>query len=81
MHPLELSSKIIDTQETLGVTTRITNELSEINQQIAIIESFSHSIVFRTSDGLVVFDTSGVYTGQEVVKALRSWNKDRINKM
>jgi alkyl sulfatase BDS1-like metallo-beta-lactamase superfamily hydrolase len=81
MHPLELSSKIIDTQETLGVTTRITNELSEINQQIAIIESFSHSIVFRTSDGLVVFDTSGVYTGQEVVKALRSWNKDRINKI
>lgn len=77
-----LSDKVID-QGTLdvidGPVNRITQELSELGNNLAVVESFSHSVVFRTEDGLVVFDTSGAATGIPVVEAIRAWSKDRFN--
>jgi alkyl sulfatase BDS1-like metallo-beta-lactamase superfamily hydrolase len=76
---LEISSRIIDTGIAPGPVNRITHELSEIADGIAMVEAFSHSVLFRTDDGLVVFDTSGAQGGKLVVNAVRGWSKDRFN--
>jgi alkyl sulfatase BDS1-like metallo-beta-lactamase superfamily hydrolase len=78
---LALSTKIIDEGITDEPTNRITHELSELSDDIAIVEAFSHSVLFRTEDGLVVFDTSGVPSGNRVVKAVRGWSNDRFNSL
>lgn len=79
IHPVQLSNEIIDTETFKGLTTRITNELSEITPEIQLIESFSHVGILNCDKELVIFDTSGVFTGQEVVKKLRSFTDKPIN--
>jgi alkyl sulfatase BDS1-like metallo-beta-lactamase superfamily hydrolase len=76
---LALSSRIIDTGVAPGPVNRITHELSEIADGVAMVEAFSHSVLFKTDDGLVVFDTSGAQGGKLVVDAIRTWSKDRFN--
>ena len=78
---LALSSKIIDEGVAHEPINRITHELSEIDDDIAIVEAFSHSVLFRTEDGLVVLDTSGVASGNRVVEAIRGWSRDRFNSL
>jgi len=75
----ELSEKIITEGVANEPVNRINHQLSELTDDIAMVEAFSHSIVFKTDDGLVVFDTSGAAGGQAVVDAIRGWNKDRFN--
>ncbi len=81
---LKLSTDIID-QKNLdpdfdpGPVNRITHELSELASDIAVVEAFSHSVLFKTDDGLVVFDTSGDRGGSRVVQAIRGWSDDRFN--
>jgi alkyl sulfatase BDS1-like metallo-beta-lactamase superfamily hydrolase len=75
----ELSTKMIDSGEVHGSPNRITNELSELDDDIAIVESFSHSIALRTDDGLVCFDASHASTGPAVVSALRTWSAERVH--
>lgn len=79
MHPLELSTLILDSGEANERTNRITNEVSDIADDISIIESFSHVLSFKTEDGLVCFDTSGAGTGTACVEALRGWTDDRVH--
>ena len=76
---LALSSKIIDEGVASGPVNRVTHELSVIADGIAMVEAFSHSVVFGTEDGLVVFDTSGAQGGKRVVEAIRGWSKDRFD--
>ena len=76
---LALSTEIIETGVADGPINRITHELSEIGDRIAVVEAFSHSVLFQTEDGLVVFDTSGVASGNRVVEAIRGWTSDRFN--
>src|SRR4030095_4208321 len=71
---LALSAKIIDEGVATGPVNRITHELSEIADGVAMVEAFSHSVVFRTNEGLVVFDTSGAQGGDLVVNAIRGWS-------
>ncbi len=78
-HPLELSSLILDSGEASERTNRITNELSDITDDISIIESFSHVLTFKTDDGLVCFDTSGAGTGTACVEALRGRTDERVH--
>ena len=78
---LALSTKIIEEGNTDEPINRITHELSELSDDIAIVEAFSHSVSFRTEDGLVVFDASGVPSGNRVVKAIRGWSYDRFNSL
>ena len=80
-NPIELSAKVIDSQEAIEPTNRVTNKLTEINPDIAIIESFSHMIAFRTEEGLVTFDASGEASGFAVVESLRQWNADPIHSL
>lgn len=77
-HPIELSTRIIDTGAT-DAPNRVTNELSELTDGVALVESFSHSIAVDSGDGLAVFDTSGVFTGQAVTEALRAWSTDPVD--
>jgi alkyl sulfatase BDS1-like metallo-beta-lactamase superfamily hydrolase len=70
---LELSSRIIDAGVADVPVNRVTQELSEIGDGLAVIESFSHVVVLHTEDGLVLFDTSGVAAGVRCVEALRKW--------
>jgi alkyl sulfatase BDS1-like metallo-beta-lactamase superfamily hydrolase len=76
---LSLSARIIDEGTLQGPVNRITHELSEIGTGIAVVEAFSHSVLFQTADGLVVFDTSGAQGGSRVVEAIRGWSQDRFN--
>src|SRR5687767_10557901 len=76
---LTLSSRIIDSGVPEDPQNRITQELSEVADGIAVIESFSHVIAVRTAAGLVAFDASGVRTGDAVVASLRGWSGDPVS--
>jgi len=72
---LSLSSRIIDDGAAI-FPVRINQELSEIGDGIAVVESFSNVIALATDEGLVLSDTSGALTGGAVVKSLRAWSDD-----
>ncbi len=78
---LELSARVIDSGVVGQPVNRVTQELSEIEDGLAIVESFSHSIAVRTDEGLAVFDASGAATGHRVVRALRAWSGDRLHSL
>ena len=71
VHPIELSTRIIDSGVVDTPPNRVTQELSELADGVALIESFSHVLVVDTGDGLVAFDSSGAHTGRAVVESLR----------
>lgn len=75
---LALSSRIIDTGVADEPVNRVTQELSEVADDIAVVESFSHSVVLRTDDGLVAFDASSAFTGTAVVESLRGWSTEPV---
>jgi alkyl sulfatase BDS1-like metallo-beta-lactamase superfamily hydrolase len=75
MHDLlALSSRIIDEGVANEPVNRVTQELSPVADDLAMVESFSHVVVLRTDDGLVCFDTSNARVGGLVVDAVRSWS-------
>ena len=74
MDILELSSRPIDSGTITEPTNRVTNELTELADGLALVESFSHSAVLDTGDGLVAFDASASMTGSAVVDAIRTWS-------
>ena len=79
---LALSRHIIDTgvvDSGTGPTNRLSNELSEIADDLAVVESFSHCVAWKTSEGLACFDASGVITGPLVVKALNKWTSTPVS--
>ncbi|HJL88801.1 MAG TPA: alkyl sulfatase dimerization domain-containing protein [Acidimicrobiales bacterium] len=71
--PVELSSRIIDTGTAEPPHNRVTGELTQVDDDIAVVESFSHCWVIRTDEGLVCFDTSGARSGAGVVESIRNW--------
>ncbi len=76
---LDLSSRIIDERIVDERAVRVTNELSEIDDSLAMVESFSNVVLFRTDDGLVLFDASGKATGPAVVESIMSWSADPVH--
>jgi glyoxylase-like metal-dependent hydrolase (beta-lactamase superfamily II) len=76
---LDLSARIIDSGVADQPVNRVTNELSELGDDLAIVESFSHCIAWDTGEGLVCFDASGAFTGQAVVEALRLWRTSPVS--
>ena len=75
---LELSTRIIDSGTASEPVNRITNELSELADGLAIVESFSHSVVVDSGEGLVAFDASHAQTGEAVVAAIKGWTSDPV---
>lgn len=81
---LEISSAVLDgkkTEQEVGPMNRVNFRLSELTSHIAVVEAFSHCVVFDTDDGLIAFDTSGPAGGSRVVQALRQWRKDPFNSL
>lgn len=76
---LGLSARIIDSGVADEPVNRITQELSEVAEGIAVVESFGHIVALRSDGGLVVFDSSGSATGARVVESLRAWSTDPVN--
>jgi len=72
-HPLELSARMIDSGVADTAPNRVTQQLSELADGVALVESFSHVVVVDTGDGLVTFDASSAMTGAQVMAALRGW--------
>ena len=44
-HPLELSARVIESGVVDEPLNRVTNEITELAENLAIVESFSHSAV------------------------------------
>jgi alkyl sulfatase BDS1-like metallo-beta-lactamase superfamily hydrolase len=78
---LALSSRIIDTGVADEPVNRVTHELSELADNLAMVESFSHVIAWRSEEGLVCFDTSAVNTGAKVVESLRHWSTEPFHSL
>src|SRR4051794_17761472 len=76
---LEQSAAMIDSGTLIETPQRITNELSELTDDVSIIESYSNVVTLRTAEGLVLFDTSGKATATEVLSSLRRWSDDAIH--
>src|SRR5580698_5510337 len=78
---LALSARILDENLARGPTLnpKVTPELSELADGIALIEAFSHVVAFKTGDGLVLFDTSLEAYGPQIISALRGWSKDPVS--
>jgi alkyl sulfatase BDS1-like metallo-beta-lactamase superfamily hydrolase len=72
---ISLSTRIIDEGAPI-FPVRVNQELSEIGDGVAVVESFSNVIALTTEEGLILSDTSGVRTGGEVVQRLRRWRQD-----
>ena len=72
---LKMSADLIDGRADMretGPINRINHQLSELSSDVAVVEAFSHSIVFKTDDGLVTFDTSNEHGGTKCVHAIQS---------
>lgn len=76
---LDLSARIIDNGDRNEPVNRVTQQLSEVAEDVAMVESFSHCVAFRTDEGLVLFDASSAASGPEVVAALRGWSDATVN--
>lgn len=80
---LGLSARYIDegASEGPGSVNRVTTELSEVADGIAVVEAFSHVIAFRTGEGLVLFDTSLEAFAPAILKSLRAWSDAPVHTM
>ncbi len=76
---LALSARLIDDGDDGTPPNRVTTELSEVADGIAVIEAFSHVVVLRTDDGLLVTDTSAEAFGPAVVKSMRAWSDQPLH--
>ena len=75
---LALSSRVIDSGVVDEPVNRISNELSEVADGLAVVESFSHSVVLDAGDGLVAFDASHERTGAQVAAAIGAWSSTPV---
>lgn len=76
---LQLSADIIESGDVDRPFNRITQELTEVADGLAVVESFSHSVVVDSGDGLVAFDASHENTGAAVVEAIKGWNHSPVS--
>ena len=81
MHPVDVANRVIDSGVAEAPHNRVTHQLSVIDDDVAVVESFSHCWIIRTDEGLVCFDAGGVRHGADVVAALRSWSDQPIHSL
>ena len=79
-HPVELSNEVIDSGRVDGQpVNRFNQQLTEIDDGIAVVESFSHCWIQKTEEGLVCVDASGPQAGTAVVESIRRWSTDPMH--
>jgi len=73
---LDRSARFIDTGVIDGVDNPTTVSINELADNIAMVDAFSHVVLFDTGDGLVAFDTSNPWAAKHAVEAVRQWRPD-----
>ena len=73
-HPLELSDRVIDSGVADEPVNRVNADVWQLDDGLAYVESFSHSVVMQAGDALACFDASGAGSGKHVVDAMRTWS-------
>ena len=76
---LDLAARVIADGDVETRVNRVTQELSEVADGIAVVESFSHVWAMRTTDGLALFDVSLAAFAPQVLTALRSWSAEPVD--
>jgi len=78
---LALSARFVDegVYEGPGSVNRVTGELSELADGIALVESFSHVVALRSDAGLLLFDASLEALAPRVLRSLRGWCTEPIH--
>ncbi|MGF1466439.1 MAG: alkyl sulfatase dimerization domain-containing protein [Sandaracinaceae bacterium] len=78
---LALSAKYIDEDLYEGPfsVNRVTTELSEVADGVAVVEAFSHVVAFATEAGLLLFDTSLEAFGPMIRGAIRRWSEAPVD--
>lgn len=79
LSPLDLSARVIDENLSGVVVNRTDARVSDIAEDLVMVESFSHCVAFRTGEGLVLFDASAKNSAKAVTKSLRSWSTEPIH--
>ncbi|MEY2452033.1 MAG: hypothetical protein QOD92_1607 [Acidimicrobiaceae bacterium] len=76
---LELSDAILrgETDITDHHPFRPSNQLEEVGDGVAFVESFANVAALSTPDGLCLVDTGSVFAAPAIHKAVRSWSSDR----
>ena len=67
--------------DEIGPLDRINFQLTELADDVAMVEVFSHSILFKTGESLVVFDISNLQGSNRVVDSIRGWAKDPFHSL
>ena len=73
---LKLSADVIDGKkgtDEIGPLSRINFQLTELADAVAMVEVFSHSVVFKTVQVLVVFDFSNLLGSYRVIDGILGW--------
>ena len=78
-HPLELSDRVIDSGVADEPVNRVNSDVWELDDGLAYVESFSHSVVMQGGDTLACFDASGAGSGKQVVEAMRTWSNSPVS--
>ena len=76
---LALSERLIAEGDTETPSIRLTGELSEINDDVAVIEAFSNVVVLRSAGVLGLVDTSTSFMAPGCLTSLRSWSNDPVD--
>ncbi len=78
---LDRSARFIDGGAIDGDANPMGLSLHVLADGVAMVDGFSHVVVFDSGDGLVVFDTSNPFVGSRAVEALRGWRTDPVRSL
>ena len=78
LHPVDVANRVIDSGQAEAPHNRVTHQLSVVDDDVAVVESFSHCWALRTDEGLACFDAGGGRHGAEVVDELRRWSDQPV---
>lgn len=81
MHPVDVANRVIDSGVAELPHNRVTDQLTVVEDDVAVVESFSHCWVVDAGEGLVCWDASGVQSGPAVVEALRGWSDRPVDRL
>ncbi len=81
MHPVDVANRVIDSGTPEPPHNRVTEELVPVEDDVAVVESFSHCWAVDAGEGLVCWDASGVQSGTKVVEALRGWSDLPVDRL
>lgn len=75
---LNLAEDILSGRRDPSAALQLALDVHELGADVALVQSFSHAVTFRTGDGLVVVDTGLDTLARGTVGALRRWSTDPV---